>query len=255
MDISALLLVCPLVFLGGFVDAIAGGGGLIALPAYLIAGLPPHLAIGTNKLSSTLGMAVSTWKLARSGFVDWSLAPSPALAAFLGSTGGALLALSLPAEIFKIILLILLPVVACIVLRSKKTDAPACSMKRSRRMLILGACALTCGAYDGFYGPGAGTFLLISFTAFAGLDVRSAAGQMKVANLACGLAALATFAAAGEVDWMLGLVAGMFGIAGHYIGASLVVKNGAKVVRPIIVCVLCLLFVKTLWDYLGPTAD
>ena len=110
------------------------------------------------------------------------------------------------------------------------------------------------GAYDGFYGPGAGTFLLISFTAFAGLDVRSAAGQMKVANLACGLAALATFAAAGEVDWMLGLVAGMFGIAGHYIGASLVVKNGAKVVRPIIVCVLCLLFVKTLWDYLGPTA-
>ena len=183
MDISALLLVCPLVFLGGFVDAIAGGGGLIALPAYLIAGLPPHLAIGTNKLSSTLGMAVSTWKLARSGFVDWSLAPSPALAAFLGSTGGALLALSLPAEIFKIILLILLPVVACIVLRSKKTDAPACSMKRSRRMLILGACALTCGAYDGFYGPGAGTFLLISFTAFAGLDVRSAAGQMKVANL------------------------------------------------------------------------
>ena len=249
MDLSALLVVCPLVFLGGLVDAIAGGGGLIALPAYLIAGLPPHLAIGTNKLSSTLGMAVSTWKLAQSGFVDWKIAPAPVLAAFVGSIGGASLALALPADIFKIILLVLLPVVAGIVLRGKNTDTADRPMKRSRRMLILGACALACGAYDGFYGPGAGTFLLISFTVFAGLDVRNAAGQMKAANLACGSAALATFAAAGQVSWTLGLVAGLFGIAGHYIGASLVVKNGAKIVRPIIISVLCLLFVKTIWGY------
>ena len=108
MDFNTLLVVCPLVFLGGFVDAVGGGGALIAVPAYLLAGIPPHMAIGTNKLSSCMGKAASIFKLARSGFVDWKLSPLPVLVSFVGSYAGASIALNLPPEVFEIILLVLL---------------------------------------------------------------------------------------------------------------------------------------------------
>lgn len=123
MDVSTLLLVCPLIFLGGFVDAVGGGGGLIAVPAYLLAGIPPHLAIGTNKLSSCMGKAACIWKLARSGFVDWKLSPIPVAVSFVGSYAGASIALNLPPRVFEIILVALLPIVAFIVLRKRKTDS------------------------------------------------------------------------------------------------------------------------------------
>ena len=122
MDFNTLLVVCPLVFLGGFVDAVGGGGALIAVPAYLLAGIPPHMAIGTNKLSSCMGKAASIFKLARSGFVDWKLAPLPVMVSFVGSYAGASIALNLPPEVFEIILLALLPIVAAIVLRKRKHE-------------------------------------------------------------------------------------------------------------------------------------
>ena len=229
-DLSTLLIVCPLVFLGGFVDSIAGGGGLITLPGYLIAGVPPHLAIGTNKLSSAMGMCISTVRLWRGGFIDMRMAMVPVAAAFIGSLVGAAVALMVPASVFQIILLCCLPISAVVVMR-KKTLEP--------------------GTYDGFYGPGAGTFMLLAFSAVAKLGVRDAAGQMKIVNFSSGMAALATFAAAGEVNWILGLTAGIFGIAGHYIGSGLVMKNGSRIVRPIIGLVLVLLFAKVAWDYLS----
>ena len=113
------------------------------------------------------------------------------------------------------------------------------------------AMSLLCGAYDGFYGPGAGTFMLLSYTILARMGVREASGQMKAVNLSSNLAAFATFALSGEVIWALGLIAGCFSIAGHYIGAGLVLKNGTKIVRPIIAVVLSILFVKTAWELLA----
>ena len=121
-DLSTLLIVCPLVFLGGFVDSIAGGGGLITLPGYLIAGIPPHLAIGTNKLSSAMGMCISTIRLWRGGFIDMGLAVVPVAAAFAGSLAGAAAALMVPASVFQIILLCCLPLSAVIVLRKKSLE-------------------------------------------------------------------------------------------------------------------------------------
>lgn len=248
-DLLTLAIVCPLVFLGGLVDAIAGGGGLITLPAYLMAGVPAHLAIGTNKLSSGLGMAMSTWRLYRGGFIDMRLALVPIVSAFVGSLAGARGALLVPESVFEIILIALLPIAAVAVMRKKtlEPDVHAISPERQRRLLAL--CAFACGAYDGFYGPGAGTFMLILFSAAAHLAVRDAAGQMKITNFSSGLAAFLMFAMAGEVDWVLGFAAGAFGIAGHYIGAGLVLKNGSKIVRPIIGVVLLMLFAKTAWNY------
>lgn len=251
VDFTTLLIVCPLVFLGGLVDAIAGGGGLITLPGYLIAGVPAHVALGTNKLSSAMGMCISTVRLYRGGFIDLRLAGVPIAAAFIGSLVGARAALMVPETVFQLILIFCLPVVAILVMRKKALLPDTQEMEIARRWLLLGVCAFICGTYDGFYGPGAGAFMLLAFSAIAKLGVRDASGQMKIVNFASGLAALATFAVAGEVDWILGLAAGVFGIVGHYIGAGLVMKNGSRVVRPIIIVVLAILFIKTAWDYLN----
>lgn len=249
-DPMTLLIVCPLIFLGSFVDAIAGGGGLITVPAYLLAGVPPHLAIGTNKLSSSLGMCISTSRLYMGGYIDLRLVLVPMIAAFAGSAVGARIALLVPPAVFQILLVILLPAVAVLVMR-KRTLGTGEAMEIGRRRWLMGLVALICGAYDGFYGPGAGTFMLLGFAAVAKLGVRDAAGQMKMANFASGLSALATFGFAGEVDWALGLIAGLFGIAGHWVGSGMVLRNGSRIVRPIILAVLVLLFVKTAWDFLA----
>ena len=117
MGIQTFLIVCPLVFLAGFVDAIAGGGGLISLPAYMFAGVPVHNAIATNKLSSATGTAVSTWHLVKSKCVDIFLVPGTVACAFVGSIAGANLALIISDKVLKTVLVIVLPVVAFCVLR------------------------------------------------------------------------------------------------------------------------------------------
>lgn len=250
ISLTTFLIVCPAAFLAGLVDAIAGGGGLIALPGYLIAGLPAYTALGTNKFASAVGMCVSAVRLWRNGFVDLKLAPLPAAAAFAGSILGARLALGVPEAAFELILICLLPLVAALVLRKKTLRQTTDDMDLRRRIALLSVCALACGTYDGFYGPGAGTFMLASFAAVGHLGVRDASGQMRLANFASGFGAMATFAAAGTVVWPLGLAAAVFATAGHWIGAGLVIRNGVRVVRPIIVAVLLLLFTKTGWELL-----
>lgn len=225
-DLTTLLIVCPLVFLGGLVDSIAGGGGLITLPGYLLAGVPPHMAIGTNKLSSAMGMAISTVRLYRGGFIDLKMSVVPVLSAFVGSLVGARIALMVPPSVFQIILVLCLPVAAFLVMRDKTLSPDGEEMEQKKRWLMLGLVSFACGAYDGFYGPGAGTFMLLGFAAAAKLGVRDAAGQMKIVNFSSGIAALVLYAATGHVDWVLGALAGCFGITGHYIGSGLVMKNG-----------------------------
>lgn len=242
---SAFLIVCPLVFLAGFVDSIAGGGGLISLPAYLLAGLPIHNAIATNKLSSTTGTLVSTLRLVRNHFADLKLALPCMVASFCGSILGARIALLTSDAILKIVLLILLPIVAFYVLKKKDLE-PDLTTQPSHRMqlIILIVSSLLIGIYDGFYGPGTGTFLLLVYTALAKIDVRTASGNMKLVNLSSNVSALVTFLFAGKVIWTLGLAASVFSIAGHYIGSGMVMKNGTRIVRPIILVVLSLLFLK-----------
>lgn len=255
MDPITLLIVCPLVFLSGVVDSIAGGGGLISLTAYLLAGLPAHLAIGTNKLSAAFGTAVATGRMARAGFIKLRLAAPAVVGALVGSAIGARLALLTPEGVFQIVMIVALPVTAFFVLRNQalKSDNASsaeqhANISANKQFAIVALCAFAIGMYDGFYGPGTGTFMLIAFTAAAKLSVREASGQVKAANLASNVAGLVTFILAGEVWWALGLTAAVFAMAGNYIGAGLVVKDGGKIVRPIIIVVLCLLFVKVIYD-------
>ncbi|MDO5410395.1 MAG: TSUP family transporter [Lachnospiraceae bacterium] len=242
------LIVCPLVFLAGFVDSIGGGGGLISLPAFMLAGIPAHMSLATNKMASTMGTTVSTIRFARHGYMKWKFCAAGAVMALLGSPLGAMLALHVEETIIEKLMLVVLPVVAFYVLRKKNKEECETKSSLSDRtiLLIVIASAFVIGIYDGFYGPGTGTFLILIFSGAAKMDTRTAAGTTKAINLSSNVAALITYIINGKVVYSMGITAGLFCIAGHYIGAGLVTKNGQKIVRPVILIVLFILFIKIL---------
>ena len=243
------LIVCPMVFLAGFVDAIAGGGGLISLPAYLLAGIPMHQAIATNKLSSATGTTISTIRYCRNTKVDWSIAGPAIVLSLIGSSIGAKLTMMMPESVLKVVLLVVLPVTAVFVFRKNAlVEKQSGSVSHRRMLLITWIAALAIGCYDGFYGPGTGTFLLLVMVGLAKMDMMQAAANTKLINLASNISALVAFLIGGKVVLTLGLAASVFSIAGHYTGSSMVMKNGTKIVKPIILVVLVLLFLKVIFD-------
>ena len=252
MELSILqfLIVCPLVFLGGFVDAVAGGGGLITLPAYLIAGFPVVNAIGTNKLSSAMGTTLTTVRFAKDGFIPWKMAAICAVFALIGSSSGAELALLIDDGAFKIVMLVILPLTAVYVTKGKALVNEREPFSFGKTTLIAALVALIIGVYDGFYGPGTGTFLIILLTSIAHFRVTEANGTAKVINLSTNVAALVVYIINGKVIYLLGLVAGVFGILGNYMGSRYFEKGGAKSMKPIMITVLAIFFFKVLYEVL-----
>ncbi|MDR2102256.1 MAG: TSUP family transporter [Treponema sp.] len=247
---GTFFILCPLIFLAGLIDAVAGGGGLVSLPAYLLAGVPIHFALGTNKLSSCMGTAVASWRYYKNKFVDLVLCLPSMAAALAGSALGTSLTLVIPEGYLEKILLVLLPATAFYVLKNKKFDRPEHSLSRARSMVYAIIISFLVGGYDGFFGPGAGTFYILLYTAAAGIEGRTASGNAKFVNLASNLAALAVFLSKGRVILSLGLCAGFFGILGAYLGSGLAIRRGVKLIRYFILIVLVLLFIKISWDTL-----
>lgn len=248
---QTFLIVCPFLFLAGLIDAIGGGGGLISLPAYLIAGLPPHAAVATNKLSSTCGTTLATLRFIKNGLVNLKLAIPSVIAAIIGSSIGANLSLLIKEEIMLYIMVAILPICAFLVLNKKLFhDGGENEITLDRRTYITATiAALIIGMYDGFYGPGTGTFLIIAFTVFAKISMKTANAQAKVINLTSNITSLIIFLINGEVLFSVGIVAAACNMLGGYIGAGLVMKNGAKIVKPSIIFVLLLLALKVAGVY------
>ena len=232
------------VFLGSFMDAIAGGGGIITVPTYLLAGLPTHFALGTNKLSAGIGTVASTGRFIKNGYVDWKLGIPSIILALIGSHFGTKLQLMLDEKYLQYLLLIVLPLVAFIVLRQRELPEKAGVIAPVPQMTIVCLSALVVGAYDGFYGPGTGTFLLLIFCNLAKMDVRTAGGNVKLVNLSSNIGALFTSLMSGKVFILLGLIGAVASLAGHYIGSGLAIKNGSKIVKPTVIIVLLLLAAK-----------
>ncbi len=244
LELRMVLIVVVGVFLASFVDGIAGGGGIISVPTYFLAGLPAHLALGTNKLSSCIGTAVSAGRFVKSGYVDWKLGIPSILLALLGAHWGTLLQLALNERLLKWLLLLVLPAVALVVLRQRQLPEEKREMDPRRRAAVVWLSSLVVGAYDGFYGPGTGTFLILIFCSLAGMDLRTASGNVKLVNLASNIGALFTSLINGKVFLLLGLIGAVASVAGHYIGSGLAIKDGSRIVRPVILLVLVLLAVK-----------
>ena len=244
------LIVCPMLFLAGFVDSIAGGGGLISLPAYLFAGLPVHMAIGTNKLSSACGTSLTTVRFIRGGLIRWKLALPGVAAAMVGSSLGSRLSLVTDEVVIRGVLFVVLPVAAFIVLNPRlfpEREAQELIVDR-RALTVCVLAALIIGFYDGLYGPGTGTFLIIAFTVFARLSVSAANAHAKVINLTTNITALLVFLRGGTVLIPLGLAAAACNMLGNYVGSGLAMRGGAKITRPVILIVLALLLVKLLTE-------
>lgn len=247
---QTFLIVCPLVFLAGFIDSVAGGGGLISLPAYYLAGLNPTLAAGTNKLSAGVGTMASAWRYIRGGKVNWRVGLLAAAGAFPGSWLGAWLLQRIPADTVRVMMIFAIPLVALVVLRRKG------GLEGQRRIpeafdtpasIAIGACI---GFYDGLVGPGTGTFLILCFTLLMGMESVLASGTAKLVNLTSNVAALFSLLLSGNVIFALGLPAALCGMAGNWLGAGLTIKRGAGMIRRVLLIVLALLLAKMVYDVL-----
>lgn len=252
--LSQLLIICPLVFIGGLVDAIGGGGGLITLPAYIISGFPVIFAIGTNKISASMGTFTAFIRFIRDGYMPLKLSAVGVIFAFIGSSLGAKTALLISDYAFKILMLIIIPVTAWYVFKSQdllREQKNVADEITSRTYIVCALVALGTGFYDGFYGPGAGTFMLLLMAGAAHLSVQRANGVTKAINFTTGISALAVYLMNGKVIIPAGIIAGLFSIAGNYIGAKFFERGGAKAVRPVIMVVLSLFFVRVIYDLLS----
>lgn len=245
-----LLTVCPLIFMASSIDAIAGGGGLISLPAYYLAGLPPVLAAGSNKFSASFGTLIASVKYVRSGKVHWAAAIFAVLGALPGSWLGAELLKIAPETLVRMILLIGVPAMAVLMLIKKpeETGENVSQAKSARERLLCFAIGLAIGFYDGFFGPGTGTMLIILFTLLIKMNAVTASGTAKIVNLASNVGSLISFVTGGCVLYALAIPAMFCAALGGYVGSSLAIKGGAKVIRVVMLVVMAMLLVKIAWD-------
>jgi uncharacterized membrane protein YfcA len=217
----------------GFVDSIAGGGGIISLPALLAAGLPPHLALGTNKLQSSFGSLTATLRYRAAGILRFRDFLPGLVATAVGAAAGALTVGALDATFLKFLIPILL---LCIVvfLALKPRFGLASSSQRVAWLPFWIIAGLTLGFYDGFFGPGTGTFWAIALVGLAGLDMQSATAHTKAANFMSNIASLAVFLSAGTVILCLGLAMGVAQAGGAFLGSRMALKRGAGFVRGVL---------------------
>lgn len=242
--VVALLSVTAL--LAGTVDAIAGGGGLITLPALLTAGLPPHLALGTNKGQSVWGSAAALVAFWRAGHVDRRQALFAFPLGLVGSLLGAELVLLIaPGQLRPVVIAMLIGAAVLLLVRKPSRDQDAPSRKGQ---VIAGVLALVIGAYDGFFGPGTGTFLIVGFVALCGKSLVRATADAKVVNFASNLAAVIAFARAGSILWSLALPMAVGQLCGGLLGARLAMKGGAKLIRAMVLLVSGALVAKLILD-------
>ncbi len=244
------MIVLPFIFLAGFIDAIAGGGGLISLPAYWSAGIPPHMALGTNKFSSCCGTVFSTARYFRAKMIDVPIAIISAVMALLGSWLGASTALKLSAEFLNYLLIFLIPLITILTFVRKELGNFDNShlLKIGYRLALGGVAGLVIGFYDGFFGPGTGTFLILIYSAILHYDFVRANGNTKVVNLASNVAALITFAQAGQIWYPIAIPAAVCGIAGNLLGSKMVVLRGNKLIRQVFLLALILLLGRVLFN-------
>lgn len=245
MSAQAVLLLATASFFAGLVDSVAGGGGLISLPALLVAGVPPHLALGTNKVQSCLGTAVGAARYLRGGHLHVPAGTAAAAGALAGSLLGARLALAVPGHFLARIVPVLVAAVGLFTYLRPAFGREDRFAAAGRAYLAgAGLMGFGLGVYDGFFGPGTGSFLAFFFVLLFGFGFLRATANAKLANLASNVAAVAAFGLAGQIVWPAALPMAAANIAGNWIGAGLAMRRGASLIKPVFGLVLAGLLVK-----------
>lgn len=235
----------------GFIDAIAGGGGMVTIPAMLLAGIPPLQVLGTNKLQSLFGSGSASWNYARHGLVDLRAQLPMATAAAAGAACGAMLATVVPGQWLRAALPLLLAGIALYF--ALKRDIGTVERQRRLGPLAFGAGFVpVVGFYDGVFGPGTGSFLMLGFVSLAGFGILKATAHTKFLNFGSNVGALLVFVAAGAVLWKVGLVMGVGQWVGARLGSRFAMRQGARVIRPLLVVVSIALALRLLADPTHP---
>lgn len=238
-------------FAAGLVDAVVGGGGLIQVPALfsVFPQSPAASLLGTNKLAGIFGTGAAAFNYARQVRINWSAALPASISAFVMAFAGAFTVTHIPPDFMRKLLPFVLVFVAVYTFRKKsfgQTHAPRHSGNTERFLAIgIGGCI---GFYDGFFGPGTGSFLLFLFVRFFGYDFLSASAVAKIVNVACNLAALLWFGYSGHLLWQAGLLMAVCQIGGSLVGTKLAVKHGTQFIRKLFLLVVCVLILKTAYS-------
>ena len=235
-------------FLGGFIDAIAGGGGLITLPAIMAMGVPPHLALGTNKLQGVFGSFTATLNFTKKGLIDYKECFVGIVFTFIGALIGATLILFLNANFLKIIIPFLLIAIFIYTLFMPKIGESDRAAKMNERLFYV-IFGLILGFYDGFFGPGAGSCWMFVMVALIGLNLKKAVAHTKALNFTSNIVALGVFVAGGQILWLVGFLMAVGQILGAYFGSNLVIKKEVKFIRTMFLIVVAATICKLLFDY------
>ena len=248
LDATTVIFLIVSGFIASFIDSTVGGGGLISTPALLSLGLPVPYALGTNKLAASIGCFTSVLSFWRAGKKNAAFTLMPL--SIIGSALGAYVVYLLPEQLMKNIIVVLLVAVAVYTYR-RKDWGDAGTIEKLGMQALIGAIvmAFAMGFYDGFFGPGTGSFLIFGFL-YLGYDFVTAAGNAKALNFASGVGALVSFAVSGTIIWSYGLIMAVAMIAGAVVGTRLAIKKGASYVRPLYLLVTTLLIGKQVYDIL-----
>ena len=245
LSFDTLLILTAIAGVAGMIDAIAGGGGLLALPALLWAGLPPVQALATNKLQGSFGTLTASFNFVRRGEIDLARLRIPVLLTFVGSASGTLAVQHLGSALLEQLVPTLLIAFALYFLFSPRIGDQDAHHRIGHGMfgLLIG---FTVRFYDGFFGPGTGSFFAAAFVLLLGSNLRRATAGTKILNFTSNIASLMFFALAGEVIWQVGLPMGVAQMVGAWVGSHLVMRHGSRLIRPVLVAVSLAISLKLL---------
>lgn len=245
MGLSSFIFLGIACFFAAFIDAIAGGGGLISLPAFLASGLPAHVALGTNKMSACCGTVASSLKFARSGKVNWTLMKKLVPFSFIGSMLGVKTVVMVDSKYLYPIAIVLLILVLGYTLCNKDIGEENHFQGLDKNNLKFGIImAFVMGFYDGFFGPGTGSFLIFGLIRIFKLDFTNASGNAKILNLTSNFSGLLMFFIMGQINFVYGAIMAVLMICGAVLGAKMAVKKGAKFIKPIFIVVTTIVLIK-----------
>jgi uncharacterized membrane protein YfcA len=248
LELWTIALLCVAYFTAGFIDSIAGGGGLITMPCILLAGIPPDLAFGTNKLASSCGLGAAMASYARNGLVLWRAAPLGIPAVLIGASIGGAVLLSLDNDTIGKVVVVLLPLGIFATFLPKK-DRGEKRVGARQFYILLPLICLTLGFYEGIFGPGAGSFFILALHFLLGFGLLQASATTKLLNFAATASSCVIFIIQGKVLYMLALPLAAFSIAGNIAGSRTAMRIGAGFVRTVLSFSLTLLFASLVWKF------
>jgi len=237
-----------LIGFAGFVDSIAGGGGLITIPTYLFLGLPPQVLLGTNKLVSATGASLTVFRYSKVKAINWKRFRTPALLSFLAAIVGACLSRYQSKQLMLGILFVVTPIVFLISLRKPSSETKWKFSKNMSFVFLLGM-AILLGGYDGFFGPGTGSFLLFGLLYLLKMNAKESSANARILNYASNLGALLYFSSQFKFDLPIASMGIVASLIGNYLGSHFVIHHAARVVRPLFLLVLIGLMLKLVWDF------